>query len=432
MEKLKRYGLPIYWVITIISVALIVLYLVVNFGFEKPKTSGYEYFNGIKIESDNLEDSSEIPIIEFNVTRSDTNPELNLTEMIITEYTDYEHNSYNRYAVQVLGDIYYSCPAGASFSYDSPDFRAYSTIKGKNSDGSHSTSNVYYYVIDVDGDVRNSTYDNINYELRDLDVVAGDTNFKLQVGGPDSTYTYQNTYYSRKGWDDWNKWFNNTKTVTYTNEYNVVDLFGYLAKAFEIKESNVVKSFDNVDLDKYFTITKENEKGQYYSLKDVTTNHAYFRVKCTYTDITSHLSVENNSIIGAIAGDVNYSSGVQNITTPYYSTGVELTLMGNEFLPARYSNIDGVILTLSSDFRAYLLSLNNLILNIDINLDTLACDDDIVGIDLSSLGNLKITNLNIESGSVKDFYIIGTSNKIVNATYSSNLNLLNGNGGVYE
>ena len=138
----------------------------------------------------------------------------------------------------------------------------------------------------------------------------------------------------------------------------------------------------------------------------MTTNHAYFRVKCTYNEINSHLNAQEHSIIGSIAGDVNYSSGVVNTTTPYYSTGVELTLMGNEFLTARYENINGVVLTLSPEFRTYLLSLNNLTLNININLDSIACDEEIVGIDLSSLGSLKITNLNIDSSNTKNFYIV--------------------------
>lgn len=422
MEKIKKYGLPLYVVWTAISAILIIVYLVVNFGFEKPLTSGYEYFNGIKIESDNLEDSDEIPIIEFNISKSNTNPELNLIEMVITEYTDYEQNSYVRYGVQVVGGLSYTCPAGQTYFSDIKDYEVKSKLGLK----------AYYYIIDVDGDVRNSTLEEIEHEVDDLDVTAGDVNFKLEVGGNDAQYTYTNQYYSKKGWNAWNEWFENVKTQTLTNEYSIVDVFGYLAKSFSIGESNVVKSFDNVDLDKYFTVTKDNGSGQYYSLKDVTTNHAYFRVKCTYNEIGSQINAKDHSIIGAIAKDVNYSSGVINTSTPYYSTGVELTLMGNEFLPAKHENIDGAILTLSPEFKSYLLSLNNLTLNININLDNLTCDEEVVGIDLSSLGSLKITNLNISSETAQDFYIIGASKHITNATYSSTLNLLNSNGGAYE
>lgn len=439
MDNLKKYGFPAYILWSAISLILVLVYIVVNFCFEKPLTSGYEYFDSIKIESDNLEASDELPIIELNIARSDTNPELNLTEMIITEYTDYEHNSYKRYGMQVRGNVNYVFVGGQKFdTFDNVRSVLYGGTYRTNNYGMHNTlhlSHVYFYEIDFDGDIKNYTsYADFETQVNEdrLDVTAGDQNFKLEIGGADAKYTYENLTYKKGYWKWWANLWDLTTYQTKSNEYEIYDLFGYLATAFDTKESNKVISFDNENLDKFFTITKDNGSGQFYSLSDVTTNSAYFRIKCTYTNITSHLNAKDHSIIGAIAEDVNYSSGVVNMVTPYYSTGVELTLTGNEFIPTRYQGIDGAILAMTPEFKSYLLSLNNLTLNVRIDLDSLLCDEEIVGIDLSSLSNLKIQNLKVDSDTVQNFYIIGASRYIEDATYSSNLTLLNSTGGAYE
>ena len=113
METAKKWLISIYYLLTGISVILCLAYVVINFCFEKPKTSGYEYFDPISvpsdITSDDVEIADKIPIFEVNIAYSDTNPNLSLVELAITEYTDYEQQSYKRYVMQVVGKFASIC-----------------------------------------------------------------------------------------------------------------------------------------------------------------------------------------------------------------------------------------------------------------------------------------------------------------------------------
>lgn len=435
MSKFSKWLFGIYCGITVLSVCAIVFYLVINFGFEKPKVSNYEYFSSITvpsdIESDDISPSDEIPIIEMNICRSETNQDLNLTEMVFTEYTDYAHTSYKRYAMQVVGNFGYWSPEGKELSvrYDVP----HSVIRSASSSSEVYLNDlwsdgVYFYEIDSVGNVTNLDYNSFESYFNDLDVIAGENNFKLELGGNKGTYTYTRV-------EEYNGGLFNllvkTRDVTRTNEFNVYDLFWNLACRFDIDEPNCTKYFNNMDLDKFFTITKGNDRNQYYTIEDVTTNNAYFTVRSTHTNITNSLTT-SNSIIGVIKSDANYTSGVVNTKKNYYSTGVNLTLSNLDFEVVYKSIINKYVLTLKSTYQDYLLSLNNLTIDIDIDLDDFDFDYVVSGIDLGSFKRLEVSNLKIHSSSSLDFYMLNTNRKISTYDISNTLSLKTINGGVWS
>ena len=114
----------------------------------------------------------------------------------------------------------------------------------------------------------------------------------------------------------------------------------------------------------------------------------------------------------------------------YYYNGVNVVLNSYSFTISYCSALDGYILTLSKTFRQYLLTLNDTIFDVNVNLDGFDLDYDIVGFDLTSLGTLKIDTFTVATDINQDFYIIGTSKHIQEFDYSDTLNILEYSGGV--
>ena len=80
MENLKKFLIALYSVWSAISLVVLVGVLVINYGFDKPKTYGFQYFDDIKpntdIVSDSVEEDNHFPIFELNICQSETNPDL--------------------------------------------------------------------------------------------------------------------------------------------------------------------------------------------------------------------------------------------------------------------------------------------------------------------------------------------------------------------
>lgn len=414
MDKLKTYGKAFWWVWSGLSVIVLVAMLVINFGFEKPKTAGYEYFNNISLnfESDEVGSTSALPIFEVNVCTSDTNPDLMLFELVVTEYTDYEQQDYQRYVMQAVGNF------GVKYSERTFEDNPQSEPVGK----------IYFYHIDSNGSVIKQDFEFVDEALDKLDVTSGDISYQLELGGSQGTRKYTQLYYKTK----WDKFWSVSSTRTGYAEYNVYDLFVDLTRKFVLNEDfEGYKVFKNLDLDKYFTITRDNGKGQFYSITDFDTNNAYFSVKYTNKKLSTYLTAEH-SLIGRIGNDPNYSSGVVNIVTPSYSNSVDFTI-NNYYISQEYNHdINKYVLTISDDFREYLASLNNLNIVININLDDLDFNYTSKGIDLSSLDSLNVTSLTLNSTVAQDFYILGSNKNIVQYEFSPVLTILNSQGGAWN
>lgn len=415
MESFKKWAVPLYAVASCMSVVLVVVCLVINFCFEKPYTAGYEYFDGIKtsnntLTSDNVGNSSILPIFEVNLQYSDTNPDLQLFEMAITEYTDYEQQSYKRYVMQSVGQFNIN----------------YHTKSNNLNPQSFGTGDFYFYEVDNNGDYVTMSYELFNDELNDLDVTSDGKSYKLQLGGEKGVYPF--TYVKTE-----------TKFIfavthkeeTKYAEYNAYDLFAhmynYFAKNQDFEGSKV---FNNLDLNRFFTI-RQNENGQFYKLDDFNDNNAYFNVKYANKKINTVLTSEN-SIVKSIANNPNYSSGVVNTVTPYYSTSVNLTLTEYVFVK-EYNNVIGKdVFVLADDYKEYLDTLNNLSVVVNINLDNINGDFQSNGIDLNTFGKINVTSLRISSAENLTFYILGSNNTIENYSFSDTLTILNSQGGVFN
>lgn len=434
MDTWKKWLLSLYIIYTALSAIAIAFVAVVYYGFDKPLTLGYEYFGDVEIPKANDEGEYVVdkkPIIEVNLVRSDTNPSLNLSEVVITSYTDYEHNDYNRYAMQVLGNFDLYCPEGRAFGLKSEheDYMFYSRLRAPFLGGTVDAS-VYYYTIDSNGESLNikdvSYFDGLLSKIQ-VATTSGES-FMLAVGGEDAKYEYTYEVYSKKGWNAWNKVFNRRKTVTGTASYNKADLFYVLVSMFNSKRSDCVVSVKNVDLDKYLTIYKSDNKNRFYKLEEVSINTAYFKIKCTYKTVTSYLSVED-SIIGKIEGNAKYSSGVKNVKTPFYTIGVNLDINHLNSKAIYNSEFNKYFVGITNVFNKYLKTLNNLSLSIYIDLNEY--DVIISGIDLRSFDGLNISSITVVSSDTIDFYVLGSNKTVNSSTFKGNINLLNESGGRY-
>ena len=410
---MKKYFQAFYYIWSALSVVLLVGLIVVLYCFEKPKTVGYEYFDDISIDttSDNVANDTVIPIIEMNICWSDTNPDLSLAEMIITEYTDYEQQDYKRWVVQAVGDF---------------NVKYYTKSESKNPQ-SYGVVDFYFYEVDSTGDIIKHDYSTLNKELDSLDVTAGGEAYQLEVGGANAKRSYTYLYNERIKFTP----IIVSKSKTSYVEYNTYDLFAVLFNHFNTKENfEGSKLFNNLNLDEYFTITKGNDKNQFYKLSSFDKNNAYFNVKYSSKNISSYLTAEH-SLIGRIANDPNFGSGVVNTIKPAYATNVEHTL--NEYvLTKKYdSTINKYVLTISDGYKNYLLSLNNLNVVINVDIENITSVD-VCGIDLNDFNKLNLVGLNITSEETKNFYILGSVKTIKDYSFSETLTVLNSEGGVWH
>jgi len=426
---MKKWFKSIYFVWTVISIILCLMYLVVNFGFEKPKSYGIEYFDKVEvqdnIETDSIDESTTIPIFEVNIRISDTDPTLNLYEMAITTYTDYEQQSYKRYVMQVVGEYQYYNLAGCKTWSDYSSFLA----QGELDIAFSVIPNVItpnFYEIDSSGEWRSiDTQSEFDSCLDNLFVTANGESYHLEVGGSDAKYNYTQYYYEN--------WFyeaiKNESKKTITREYTCIDLFHKFMSSFS-SNTDIAgnRLFKNLDLDEFLTITKNNN-GQFYYIKDFTDNLAYFNIK--FTSKKSANLTSEDSMVNAILDDSNYSSSVKNEVTPYYSSSVDFTLHEGNFVPVYDETVSNYVLKLDSSFNSYLQSLNNLNLHIDIDLDNNSYTELVRGIDLTSLSGLQINSLVVVSNIEQDFYVLGSSKNIQNFYFSGALNLKNSSGGAW-
>lgn len=448
MDTCKKWLLSLYIIYTALSAIAIAFVAVVYYGFDKPLTLGYEYFGDIEIPKVNDEGEYVVdkkPIIEVNLVRSSTNSSLNLSEVVITSYTDYEHNDYNRYAMQVLGNFDIYCPAGLHFGGLSKEFSSSyysSTLIEPYANAREALFNMtstedivpflytpkgmYLYTIDSNEEsinIKDVSY--FNELLSKIQVTADNESFMLAVGGSDAQYSYTCEEYTSK----WNKfWGKRSTTEPIYNSYNKADLFYVLVSMFDSKRSDCVVSVKNVDLDKYLTIYKSDNKNRFYKLEEVSINTAYFKIKCTYKTITSYLSAED-SIIGKINGNAQYSSGVKNVKTPFYTIGVNLDINHLNSKAMYNSGMNKYFVGITNVFNNYLKTLNNLSLSIYIDLNEY--DVVISGIDLRCFDGLNISSITVASSDTIDFYVIGSNKTVNSTTFNGNINLLNESGGSY-
>lgn len=423
---MKKWGIPLYCIWSALSVVLLVGLIVINYCFEKPTTLGIQYFDGIKvndnIETDDVDESTIIPLIELNIRQSATNPDINLYEMVISGYTDYEQQDYKRCVMQVVGDYTY-----VSLSKVDESWNEYESSIRTIDSYLFDKKEIFFYEISSSETWKSMTHAEFENFLDSLMVTAGGEDYLLEVGGPDGDYSYTHYYY--KNW--WNEFIDNESEETVTLEYNSIDLFHSLMNGFVTnRDFEGYKLFKNLDLDRFLTIKKSNGSGQYYSINDFTDNNAYFSVKFSNKMITSHLE-SSDSIIGVIAKDINFSSGVINTVKPAYATNVEHTL--NEYiLTKKYdSTINKYVLTISDDYKNYLLSLNNLNVVINVDIDNITSVD-VCGIDLNNFNKLNLVGLNISSEETKNFYILGSVKTIKDYSFSETLTVLNSEGGVWH
>ena len=301
------------------------------------------------------------------------------------------------------------------------------------SESSLVNSQVSYYEVDSNETWREITDLSIFEEsLDEVIVTAGGQNYILQLGGPKGQYAYRYVRYSTNGWNRWNRWFNITTEDTAYTDYNSADLFNYLMTSFYgNKNFEGNKLFKNLDLDRFFTITKSNDKGQYYQISDFTDNNAYFKVKFANKLITSHLTAKD-SLIGVVNGDINFSTGVENESTPFYSTSVDFKFSNEAFTQKYNEKLTKYVLTLKQGYKDYLLSLNNLSLSINIDLDSLNLPYLSYGLDLNSFVGLDIKSIKIQKlvGPEINFYLIGSCKAEIQA--SEFIHLLNELGGVWH
>lgn len=434
MENSKRFLIPAYIVWSVISLLLVVAFIVINYCFEKPKTYGYEYFDKIKVEkvtSDGLVYEDEKPIIEVNYVRADTTNELYLTEVVITTYTDYNHTSYKRFGIQFVGNNYYYWnPDGKNYNENIKYTSSYLSSVGGNFNYSNNMKNVYFYELDVDSSVSKvMNFSSFEYDLDNLNLIAGEDSFVCQLGGEKAQYSYTCKYQTRSQrakfvWTlgIWEKYTVDTHKI----DYNSLDLFYEIATRFDTNYDDGTYSFKNLNLDKYFTIYKANNKKQFYTLSDVTQNTAYFSIKTNYKTITTGLKA-TDSIMGIVAGDTKYNAGVSNESKNSYSTSNSIKLTQDDFIKIANENRTGIV-GLSNKFNSYLQSLNNLTVDIVLDLD----DTTIKGLDISTLTSLNIKSITINSTDLKEFYIVGINKKITKSMFTTTLNLLNEQGARYE
>jgi len=427
VNSVKKYGKPIYVIWSCISLLLVVGIIVINFCFEKPVTSLAVYFNALDVKQESSEGDiveSDIPILNLNIAKSDTNPDLTLMELVIGTYTDYQGNDYNQFAIQVVGeDAKYWTPKGGKFEHkQSSEFRYRNGSKYP----------VYFYQIDSNGNAQKISEEVFNEAMSHLYIPADSNLFRLSIGNSEETYSYKVSKYN----DDFTSWFVNKASFgiydtykTVSQKYNIYDLFyDLIQRSYTDSNSNIIRQLKNVDLNRYFTLKKESN-GQFYSMSDFTDEFAYFTIKSTCNYINNILTVED-SIIGLIKGSESYSSSISDGKTNYYYNGVNVVLNGYSFTISYHSALDGYVLTLSDTFRQYLLTLNDTTFDININLDGFDLDYDIVGFNLTSLGTLKIDTFTVSTDINQDFYIIGTSKHIQEFDYSDTLNILEYSGGV--
>lgn len=433
MDKLKKFLIPTYIVWSTISLILVTAFIIINFCFEKPKTFGYEYFDKIKVEkvtSDGIMYAEEKPILEVNYVRSDTTKELYLAEVVITSYTDYNHTAYKRFGIQVVGKNFcYWTPAGETFT-DTVEYKnSYlSTVGGDNVNYANNLKGVYFYQQDIDGVVSNvKVYDSFEKSLDILNLSAGEDEFVLELGGKNAQYSYK--YYKNKIFDHFKHFFGaDYKLYNVKVDYSSLDLFWELATRFYTNYEDGEYSFKNLDLDKYFTIYKKNNKNQFYTLSEVSKNTAYFTTKLNYKTITTGLKAED-SILGIVAGDSNYNATVKNDNKNSYLNTVEFEL-NNENLKTVYdSTINKYVVGISNSFLNYLQTLNNLEVNIVI--DTSLFEKSIEGIDLSNFKNINVKSIKIVSSSLENFYVIGTNKNINKSIFDTTLKLLTNEGVAY-
>ncbi len=421
MDSFKKYGKPFYVIWSCISLLLVVGVVVINFCFEKPVTSLAVYFNALNVKQETPEGDiveSDVPIIQVNIAKSDTNLDLTLTEIVIGTYTDYQGNDYNQFAIQVVGeDVKYWCPKGGTFEYKQASELRYSN---------GSKYPVYFYQIDSNGNAQKISEDVFNEAMSHLYLPTDDNLFRLSIGNSEETYKYSVSKFN----NDFTSWFLNSASFgiydtykTVEQKYNIYDLYyDLLQRSYTDSDSNITRQLKNVDLNRYFTLRKESN-GQFYSMSDFTDEFAYFTIKSTCNYINNVLTVED-SIIGLIKGSESYSSSINDGKTNYYYNGVNVILNGYSFTPTYYAALQGYVLTLSDTFGQYLSTLNDTIFNVDINIDGFDLDYDIVGFDLRTLTMLKVNTFSLSSDINQDFYIIGTSKHIQEFEYSDTLNVL--------
>lgn len=421
-EIVKRYRV-IHFLTTMLAAVIVFAYVVLNICLEKPLALGYEYFDDVEIQK--VTDEGEYvvdkkPIIEVNLVRSETNPELNLSEVILTSYTDYANNDYNRYAIQVKGDINYQYPHGY-IGFDPDEVDKHSTVN----------NTVYYYGVDSNGESYNIIDEiGFNNSLDKINVTAGQQNFLLEVGGPNGKYSYHFDRYSKWGWNLWNEAFNNTVTEYHTQEYNAIDIFAVLVKMFDDKKQNCTVSIKNIDLDKYFTIYKGNDKNQYFKLSEIDVNTAYFKIKCTYKTINSSLSA-SDSLLGKVCHSATFNSSIKDVKTPFYSTSVDYEINRYNLSSIFNEKLNKYVVYIQPKFNNFLQTLNNLSINIVIDIDEFDTENTIEGIDLTAFKNLKINSITVNSSQVNNFYVVGTHKNVSKSTFKTSLNLYNENGGIY-